>query len=201
MLIQTPPTKTPEIPEGFCQCGCGQRTPIAWRNRAERCWIKGQPLRWGARHKSLSPIECLLDTTTGCWIWQKGKSTHGYGVKVIDGRKDYAHRHYYEMAYGPIPEGMDVCHQCDNPSCVNPAHLFLGTAKDNALDMVSKGRARNRIFQGEDNGHSRFTESQIREMRALYASGVYQREIAEQFGTSQSAVGEIVRCETWKHIK
>lgn len=199
--LPVPPTEIPVIPEGFCQCGCGQRTKIARYSRANRGWVKGQPLKWIAQHTNLSPVECLLDPSTGCWIWQRGKSTRGYGVKPTQDGKEYAHRHYYELAYGPIPEGLDVCHTCDNPSCVNPAHMFLGTAKDNALDMVAKGRARNEPHRGEDNGNSRFTEEDIREMRRMYADGVSQTKIAHQFHTSQGSVGDIVRRETWKHIE
>jgi hypothetical protein len=79
-----------------------------------------------------------------CWNW-KGSTTRGYGTFKPTGSKiAYAHRYMWELLNGPIPEGLLVCHRCDNPTCVNPDHLFLGTKKDNVVDMYSKGRGRPR---------------------------------------------------------
>lgn len=81
-----------------------------------------------------------VDKTETCWLWTKSKYRHGYGCFCAMGTRHKAHRVSYEIAYGKIKDGLFVCHKCDNPSCVNPDHLFLGTHKDNALDMVNKGR-------------------------------------------------------------
>jgi len=85
----------------------------------------------------------------GCWPWVAGKSGCGYGTLGVNWTDQYVHRLSYEMNFGPIPDGMCVCHHCDNPPCVNPLHLFLGTVGDNVRDMVQKGRWRRPIPRRE----------------------------------------------------
>lgn len=79
--------------------------------------------------------------SNGCWIWQGAKNIRGYGVVGYHGILYIAHRLSYKLKVGPIPEGLLVCHKCDVPPCINPDHLFIGTYKDNSIDMVKKGRA------------------------------------------------------------
>lgn len=86
------------------------------------------------------------DAITGCWIWMRHKMKKGYGRLRVKGKKMVASRASWVAHNGDIPDGMHVCHRCDNPSCVNPSHLFLGTARDNVQDCISKGR-----FRGWDN--------------------------------------------------
>lgn len=76
----------------------------------------------------------------GCWIWQRFVNAGGYGLLCWEGKQDRAHRVAYKVSIGPVPPGMDVCHTCDNPTCCNPEHLWLGTRAQNAIDSVLKGR-------------------------------------------------------------
>ena len=132
-----------------------------------------------------------MEKTDGCWLYTGHRDPHGYGI-ISEGsrprRNVRAHRLSWELHCGTIPEGFCVCHRCDNPGCVNPAHLFLGTQLDNISDMISKKRA---TFQtkperlrhlGSQHGNSKLTEETVREIRALYDGGLTQYELANFIG-------------------
>lgn len=132
----------------------------------------------------------------GCWVWNSTKTRNGYGKFRFGAKKMLAHRMAYEMFVGPIPDGMQVCHRCDNPACVNPEHLFLGTMEDNFQDIIVKQR---RV--GEWNGNVRLTEDLVRTIRDAYAKGgVTTYELADQYGVTRPNIGYIVNRKTWRHV-
>ena len=129
-----------------------------------------------------------VQKTEGCWLWTKARSEKGYGVVWSEGRLHNAHRLVWQMKRGPIPPGKMVLHKCDVRHCVRPAHLFLGTAKENTQDMVRKGRQISR---------SKFTPEQTAELFRLHATGKYkQRELAVIFGVDQSTISVRLRAKT-----
>lgn len=138
--------------------------------------------------------------TTGCWFWTGSVNTiTGYGRCRIDARTSTAHRLSYRLAYGPVPDGLSVCHHCDTRLCVRPDHLFVGTTADNLRDMVLKGR--NALKQGECNPKARLSGMKVLKIRTLYRTGQYlQRQLATRFGVSQLTISNIVTRKTWRHL-
>lgn len=138
-------------------------------------------------------------TAAGCWEWTRGM-TKGYGQINASSNKLRVHRVAYELWVGKIPSGMGVLHRCDNPPCFNPAHLFLGTQPDNIRDAASKGRIVLPGFRGEDHPQHKLTETQVRKIRQLCASGMLRRVVAEKFGVTKENIGYIARRATWRHL-
>ena len=128
-----------------------------------------------------------------CWEWQAGKFSQGYGQFSVGAKNKLAHRVSYELAHGPIPEGLVVRHKCDNPCCVNPDHLELGTHENNMDDRASRGRG----AKGEAQGGAKLTEDVV---RAIRLDGRLQVEIAASYGISQITVSRIKRRSSWSHI-
>ena len=140
----------------------------------------------------------LVRVPKGCWEFEGSKLPSGYGQVVFRKRKHLAHRVAYTLAFGEIPEGQYVLHRCDNRSCCNPGHLFLGDQFANMHDMIRKGRMYDR--SGAKNGSSKLTESDVREIRRLKAEGVKQVRLAERFGVSTVAISLIVLRKNWVHV-
>lgn len=136
---------------------------------------------------------------SGCVEWTSNKTHNGYGLFKLDGKSVRAHRFAYERAFGPIHDGLHVCHSCDNPKCVNPAHLFLGTAKDNIHDAVKKGRMKGFASnqQGENNRNAKLTSCSVAEIRKLFCSGVSRLDLSKMFDVHYNTVKAIIRGETW----
>ncbi len=145
----------------------------------------------------------IKDPETGCWNWISATVSKGYGVLSVNGKMQYVHRLVWEREHGPIPNGMQVCHSCDNPRCCNPEHLFLGTRSDNMLDMVNKGRDRNfRTMplrrKGEDHPQAKLTWAIVREIRDKHASGNYTyRKLAEEYRLGTGYISDILRRRRW----
>jgi hypothetical protein len=134
-----------------------------------------------------------------CWNWLGSKDKDGYGVFGHHRNKQLrAHRASYDFYIGEIPTGMLVCHYCDNPSCINPKHLFLGTSKDNTQDMIKKQRKL--ILFGENHPNAKLTEQQANEIKQLRKQNKPLTEIANQFGISFQTVSSIAKGKTWKRI-
>lgn len=136
-----------------------------------------------------------------CWEWTGGTRGLGYGsFKSRLGFKRYrgvyAHRYSLELAHGPIPDGIQVCHHCDNRRCVRPAHLFTGHNVDNVRDMISKDRH----ARGERTTGARLTASVVSEIRQLYAAGEPVYALAERYSVHWRHIYRIVRRERWRHV-
>lgn len=136
---------------------------------------------------------------SGCWLWPKrtiktGKGS-GYGRLNLLGER-LAHRVSYTLYKGEIPEGILVCHSCDTPLCINPAHLFLGTNTDNMQDAKNKGRT----LIGEKNPQAKLTIDEVIAIREKYASGNYtQQALADEYGISRPNISMLASGVTWNH--
>lgn len=138
----------------------------------------------------------------GCWLWTGAKHPDpggAYGYLYAGKGVSYkvAHRYAWEITFGPIPDGMLVCHRCDVRLCVRPDHLFIGTIADNMADRNAKGRQ----AYGERLGSARLTEAEVIAIRTRYArGGVLYRELASEYGISPVQIGHIVTRRKWKHL-
>lgn len=175
-------------------------------------WIKNRELRLGrgiycsrkCQHFK-TPEQRFwekVDKAGDCWVWRSTTNSSGYGWMGIKGKMVAAHRYSWELHNGRIiPKGMYICHTCDNPPCVNPSHLFLGTSKDNTADKMAKGRMKTTHHKGELNGQAILTETQVIAMRSLRATKKLTYEkLGEMFGVTMSAAHRICTGGVWKHL-
>lgn len=133
-----------------------------------------------------------------CWIWKSYCNKFGYGSFYIKEQFYRAHRIAYSLKYGKIPKGIFVLHRCDNPSCVNPNHLFLGTQSDNMRDASQKSHFP--LRKGIKNSRAKLTENDIKKIRQLLEQGMFQKDIGNLFGITQGMIGFIKRGLSWNHI-
>lgn len=138
-----------------------------------------------------------IQKTGSCWLWTSAQDRRGYGRLCFAGSKHaVASRVSYELFNGPIEKGKLVCHTCDVPACVNPEHLWLGSVKDNAIDMIQK----NRSLKGEKHNLVKVTEGDIIAIRKMHLLGIAQNKIAELFGLTAGHLNNIIKRRVWKHI-
>lgn len=203
-------TSKTEIPYGYCHCGCGQKTKLAYKNDARWGHIKGQPRKFCLGHgvrrfpigirfwlnvnkNGTIPAHC--PELGNCWEWIGSFGGNGYG-KLGRGKNNLAHRISYELATGINPNELFVLHKCDNPKCVRPDHLFLGTQKDNMQDKVKKKRDVDR--SGEGSFNRKLDWNQVREIRQRYAQGnISMALLGIEYNISQGQIGRIIRNERW----
>jgi HNH endonuclease len=147
-----------------------------------------------------------VQKTDSCWLWTGFVNSQSrYGKIQIGPRKSrvmaWVHRISWELTNGPIPDGIEVCHNCpggDNPRCVNPSHLFLGTHADNMRDAARKGQ----MAKGERRPTSKLTDATVRLIRMRYAAGgITQQALADEHGVSISQICGVVNRATWKHVQ
>lgn len=134
----------------------------------------------------------------GCWVWQKFKDKDGYGFIRVDGARHRAHRYSYLKFVGEIPAGMVVCHKCDNPSCVNPDHLFVGTKQQNTQDMFAKGRnGKFDRLKGSCHPMTHLTEADVLD---IFSSKMSYLKLSQKYGIGKSTVSRIKLGKSWAHV-
>jgi hypothetical protein len=134
-----------------------------------------------------------------CWIWSRSFKQYGYGNAWWQGRHHIAHRLVYQCFIGEIPEGLYACHKCDNPACVNPRHIFLGTPEENNQDRKRKGR--NADTNGSKNPFSKLNEEQVRDIKFRLNRGEKGAAIGRIYGVGADTISKIKTGKNWSHIK
>ena len=127
-----------------------------------------------------------INSATGCWEWSGCVTKKGYGLMTRKNKNHYIHRYVWEVVNGPIPEGLCICHHCDNRKCGNPEHLFLGTSKDNTQDMMKKGRNSYKVM-------NRLSEVKINRMLDLRTIGYTYQQIGDVYNCSLQNIHSILK--------
>lgn len=146
--------------------------------------------------KRIKTFFSYVQQTDKCWNWTKNTLPRGYGLFFLAGKNILAHRFSFLYHFGCLPNELHVCHECDNPKCVNPTHLFLGTDKDNLQDMARKG-----VRKGEKHAITKLTNENVFHIKELLRDGISYDEIAKIYNTSRGIVYNIKIGLTWTHIK
>lgn len=147
-----------------------------------------------------------VDMSGECWLWKAAVDNCGYGWFKLCGNMQRAHRVSMMLSGTVVPDGLCVLHKCDNPPCVNPAHLFIGTRRDNAKDRNAKhrqscGAAHSLACSGENHGSSVLENNDVREIRSLCGSGVAHWKIADKFGVHKSLISKVNLRSAWAHVE
>ncbi len=174
---------------------------IAWRKATPPEERRLTPaIRFWQKVDQHGPVPVHVPELGPCWLWTGAVSKLGYGKLRADKKWSTAHRRSYEMHHGQIPDGMFVCHRCDNPSCVRPEHLFAGTPSQNTRDMHQKGRAALRGAEGEQNSHHKLMNEQVVAIRNRFHQGELIRHLAAEHELDVRSISNIVNGRTWKHL-
>lgn len=215
--------------------GCGEMKPLsAFAKRSarpsgvqSRCRVcvsaKAKPHHRAKRDVPLT-LSDLIDASprfwknvnrrspSECWPWTTKHDGDGYGVMSVRYHPVRMHRMSWSLAHQRlIPQGMVVMHKCDNPICVNPSHLHLGTAGDNTRDMFAKGRESRgdrhwtrlhpeKMFRGEANHNARLTTMAVRDIRERTAQGAHRSELAREYGVTRQTIKQVVLRKSWAHV-
>lgn len=159
---------------------------VARRPLADRFWAKV------VRHEN------------GCWEWHGSKHRSGYGRLTMGGSHGYietASRVSWLIHFGRIPDGLEVCHRCDNPECTRPSHLFLATHRENMRDSVMKGRAsKPPLHLGSDSPKAKLTDAAVVDIRQRYARGERSLLLAQEYGVAHSTAKRIIARRYWRHV-
>lgn len=154
---------------------------------------------WRGKAKTISQrFWEKVDRTGECWLWTRCCFRQGYGLFRIHNNNYLAHRVAWELVNGEIPTGLDVLHSCDNPPCVNPNHLHIGTHSQNMLESVA--RCRWIPCNGSKNGAAKLNDSDVMKIRELSLAGYSQNQLGRMFGVNGSNINFIVNRHTWRHI-
>lgn len=163
--------------KGVKSCGC-ERIKYAGKDRFTEEFIRKRVNR----------------NENGCWEWKGAKHKQGYGNVRYEGKTHLAHRLSWKIFKGEIPDGFMVCHKCDNSSCVNPEHLFLGTQKDNVSDAIEKERFK----PGKLPRQTKLQWDQVQEIKNLHLNGMTRKKLQEKFHVSQTCIAKIITGKSWK---
>jgi len=164
----------------YCSRSCARKANPSKPKRVEtRFWAK-------------------VKKTDTCWVWVAGKNSGRYGSFYYEGKYAKPHRVSYILHYGEFPNELEVLHKCDNPRCVRPDHLFLGTQLDNVRDMDAKGRRRSSAMIGEENPSAKLKLSDVVVIRERSASGEKLGVIAKDYGIARTTVSDIKHRRRWR---
>lgn len=202
--------------QSLCACGCGQSFapsatyPSGAVRRTPQKFIHGH----NATHPDMKArfwSKVDIRSEGECWEWKASLRSTGYGQFEFGGTMLKSHRVAYVLTHGAIPDGLHVCHTCDNRKCCNPSHLWLGTNADNTADKVSKGRAigpkgkqhgwhthPERMARGERASKAKLTREKVEQIKKLREDGMGQRAVARMFGVTHSAIAAIEKGRTWQ---